>query len=309
MTIKAINANLYKPEPRRRGRPRNNAYEVLRAQALYKLIKDMLDVSSDYAFAQHLHRAYTVMGLRKSLHTCKAILRNLRTGQVARLGTDLLAALGVALKLSSLKITANEAGAFGTTKKKHLLEDDGWDDMIRAKLRAELSPKGVIYRGSSFYGHLLEKDSSPITMYFLDERDVAIDVAEILGLDPACLPKIKTKVFGLLKGEEKVPEIRIYGVLKSILKSAGADSPRVFNAMMVIHFFDSWRRTLTNLSWMAENANKLTEGKGSQPPVNPLTDEMLRKMMATSVKDMENSGIKSMATIDDLIKLAKLLFP
>lgn len=147
-------------------------------------------------------------------------------------------------------------------------------------------------------------------MYFLDERDVAIDVAEILGLDPVYLPEIETKALGLFKGEERVPEIRVYGVLRSILKSAGMDSPRVFNAVMVVNFFDSWRRNFTNIPWIFENKIKSKKGNEAQSLlVKPLTDEMLRKMMATMVKDMEGAGIKSKATADDLVRLTKILLP
>jgi len=163
----------------KRGRPKRNVYQVLRVQKFYRLLRDRYFKKSDYEIAKMLENAFGSINLKKSIETCKTIIRNLRLGKLVQLSPELLEALAKAV--FSDKDTAHD-------------EDINLYEDFLMYLRGASENGTIKYGARKYYQYLLTSKISYSDEMFIElssDTDIAIDIAEILELPTASIPEIK----------------------------------------------------------------------------------------------------------------------
>jgi hypothetical protein len=202
---------------RPRGRPPRNPYQALRVKHLYDCLRKRFD--SDYRFAVELHRAFVSMDQPKTLETCKVVVRNLRRQNQATLSEEYLEALARAAD------PGLPAGA--------LRDDEPLLRFMRTKLRAVRDDGETRYLGWRYYEYLLTRPNEEfpwITAYlYVDDTDVAIDVAEVLGFPPDEVAEVEEKVVQRLEKKVSVHEWNVLAALAG-LHEGEQEPPRMLYA-------------------------------------------------------------------------------
>ena len=202
---------------RPRGRPPRNPYQSLRVKHLYDCLRKLFE--SDYRFAVELHRAFVYMNRPKTLETCKVVVRHLRQQKQATLSEEYLEALARAAD------PGLPAGA--------IREDEPMLRFMTTKLRAVREGGELRYVGWRYYQYLLTRPNEEFpwdTAYlYMDDTDVAIDVAEVLDLPSDQVAEVEKKVLQRLEKKGSVHEWNVLAALAG-LHEGGQEPPRMLYA-------------------------------------------------------------------------------
>jgi len=240
----------------KRGRPARNRYDVLRMQRVYGLFQSEKGdwPITYYDMGKRLVKAFGITGRAVSPHTCLAIARRMRYGLYARPGREYISALAKAL-----------AGPYA-----HIDHPLG-EDLILAKLRAVRKGDGVEYLSSTYMQRLFtSRDSShPYFTIFtwLDDVDVAIDIAEILFLDPVpeTIDAIAERIVRRSVQDRSMQGWELPRWIGDFLHDAGKTSDMVYAASSIVLVYASLREKIFNVSRAVELAGSNTEGSPEAP--------------------------------------------
>lgn len=233
-----------------KGRPRRNPWDVMRMQRVYGLFQSEKGdwPVTYYDLGKRLFNAFELMGRAVSPHTCLAIARRMRYGLYARPGLEYISALAKAL-----------AGPYA-----HIDHPLG-EDLILAKLRAVREGDEVEYLSSTYVQRLFtSRDSShPYFTIFtwLDDVDVAIDIAEMLCLDPAPerIDAIAERIVRRSVQDRSMQGWELPKWIGDFLHDAGKTSDMVYAASSIVLLYASLREKIFSVSKVVELAGSSTE--------------------------------------------------
>ncbi|MFA5618212.1 MAG: hypothetical protein WDK95_15375 [Syntrophorhabdaceae bacterium] len=229
----------------KRGRPGRNPYDVLRMYRVYAIFEneDGSFPITYYELGKRITKAFGIMGRAVSPHTCRAMARKIVLGQYARPGREYIRALAKAI-----------AGPYA-----HLDHPLG-EDIVLAKLRAVRRGDGVEYLGWRYMERIFtsrDNDHPYFTIFtYLDETDIAIDVAEMLSLDPApeIVDALAENIVRRSFRDRAVHGWELPNWIGDFLCEAGKESDMVFAAATVVLTFVSLREKIFSFSRSAEFA-------------------------------------------------------
>jgi len=227
-----------------RGRPRRNPWDVMRMQRVYDLFcfEEGQHPITYYDMGKRLHKALTEMGEAVSVHTCMAVARKMRKGLYARPGGAYIRALAMAYE-----------GPYMDPQYPYLGEE-----LILTKLRAVRKGRKAEYLGHTYMERLFtcRDDDHPFFHYlrWLDNDDIAIDVAEMLGLDPTeeSVNTIVERVIKPCSYDNSNLPYGPYGLIEEILREAGRESDMVCAASSIILVYLCLRVKVHNSAYITE---------------------------------------------------------
>ncbi len=240
----------------KRGRPGRNPYDVLRMQRVYSLFQSEKGdwPITYYDMGKRLFNAFEIMGRAVSPHTCLAIARRMRYGLYARPGREYISAMAKAL-----------AGPYA-----HIDHPLG-EDLILAKLRAVRKGDGVEYLSWRYMERLFtSRDSShPYFTIFtwLDDVDVAIDIAEMLGIDPTpeAVDAVAERIVRRSVQDRSMQGWELPRWIGDFLHDAGKTSDMVYAASSIVLVYASLREKIFDVSRVVELAGSNREGSSGGP--------------------------------------------
>ena len=239
---------------RPRGRPPRNPYQALRVKHLYDCLRKRFE--SDYRFAVELHRAFVSMDQQKTLETCKVVVRNLRRQNQATLSEEYLEALARAADPDL------PTGALG--------DDEPLLRFMRTKLRAVREDGETRYMGWRYYQYLLTRPNEEfpwVTAYlYIDDTDVAIDVAEVLGLPPDEVAEVEKKVLQRLEKKGSVHEWNVLAALAGLHEGEHEPPRMLYAAISLVFSYLGFLQQFIYLIWGRPGKESAIPDR-SAPPV------------------------------------------
>ena len=235
-----------------RGRPRRNPWDVMRMQRVYDLFcfeKGEHPITY-YDMGKRLHKALTELGEAVSPHTCMAVARKMRKGLYARPGGAYIRALAMAYEGPAMDPEYPYLGEY----------------LILTKLRAVRKGRKAEYLGYTYMERLFtcRDDEHPYFYYlmWLDDDDIAIDVAQMLGLDPTdeSVTTIVEKVIRPCSEDIDGLPYGPYELIRQVLRDAGKKSDMVCAASSVIVVYLSLREKVFNVPFTTELMWKKKDG-------------------------------------------------
>jgi hypothetical protein len=238
---------------RPRGRPPRNPYQALRVKHLYDCLRKRFE--SDYRFAVELHRAFVSMNQPKTLETCKVVIRNLRRQKQATLSEEYLEALARA---------ADPDLAPGA-----LSDDEPMLRFMRTKLRAVREAGDLRYVGWRYYQYLLTWPNEEFpwaTAYlYMDDTDVAIDVAEVLALDLNEVTAVEKRALQPLEKKGSVHEWNVLAALAALHEGKQKPPRMLYATMSLLLSYLGFLQRFIYVIW-GRHSEKLAPDR-SAPPV------------------------------------------
>lgn len=241
----------------KRGRPGRNPYDVLRMQRVYSLFQSEKGdwPITYYDMGKRLVKAFGITGRTVSPHTCLAIARKMRCGLYARPGREYITALAKAL-----------AGPYA-----HIDHPLG-EDLVLAKLRAVRKGDGVEYLSWRYMERLFTSGDTAHPYFrifsWLDDVDVAIDIAEMLGIDPSpeAVDAVAEKIVRRSVQDRSMHGWELPQWIGEFLRDAGKISDMVYAASSIVLVYASLREKIFSVSRAVELAgsNKV-EGSSGAP--------------------------------------------
>ena len=273
----------------KRGRPARNRYDVLRMQRVYSLFQSEKGdwPITYYDMGKRLVKAFGITGRAVSPHTCLAIARRMRYGLYARPGREYISAMAKAL-----------AGPYA-----HIDHPLG-EDLILAKLRAVRKGDGVEYLSSTYMQRLFtSRDSShPYFTIFtwLDDVDVAIDIAEMLGIDPTpeAVDAVAERIVRRSVQDRSIHGWELPQWIGEFLRDAGKTSDMVYAASSIVLVYASLREKIFSVSRAVELAeSNRAEGSYGAPGSLEHHFEKYFKILKVQglLKDYSGEDIRDMA--------------
>ncbi len=240
----------------KRGRPGRNPYDVLRMLRVYSLFQSEKGdwPITYYDMGKRLVKAFKITGRAVSPHTCLAIARRMRYGLYARPGREYISALAKAL-----------AGPYAD------IDHPLGEDLILAKLRAVRKGDGVEYLSSTYMQRLFtSRDSSHLyfTIFsWLDDVDVAIDIAEMLGIDPTpeSIDALAERIVRRSVQDTSMHGWELPQWIEEFLRDAGKTSDMVYAASSIVLVYASLREKIFSVSRAVELAESNREGSSGGP--------------------------------------------
>jgi hypothetical protein len=206
-----------------RGRPPRSPYQTLRVKHLYDCLRRSFE--SDYRFALELQKAFVAMDRPKTVETCKVVIRNMRRRNHARLSQEYVEALARTV------VHDLPAGIGALSDEYPILR------FIRTKVKAVSEGNELHYVGWRYYQCLFtcaNHEHPWMTAFlYMDDTDVAIDVAEALGLRPDDVTALEEKVLQPLKARSAVSELDVLTVLAEV-QGGGKNPPAMLYAATCI---------------------------------------------------------------------------
>jgi hypothetical protein len=236
-----------------RGRPPRNPYQALRVKHLYDCLRELFE--SDYRFAVELHRAFIYMDRSKTLETCKVVVRHLRQLKQATLSQEYLEALARA--------------ADPDLPPGGLSDDEPMVRFMTTKLRAVREAGELRYVGWRYCQYLLARPNEEfpwLTAYlYVDDTDVAIDVAEVLGLPPDEVAEVEKKVVRRLGKKGSVHEWNVLAALAGFHEGEQEPPPMLYAATSLLLSYLGFLQRFVYVIW-GRPGEKLVPDR-SAPPV------------------------------------------
>ncbi len=240
----------------KRGRPGRNPYDVLRMQRVYSLFQSEKGdwPITYYDMGKRLVKAFEITGRAVSPHTCLAIARKMRYGLYARPGREYISALAKAL-----------AGPYA-----HMDHPLG-EDLILAKLRAVRKGDDVEYLSWRYMERLFTSGNTAhpyFTIFsWLDDVDLAIDIAEMLGIDPTpeAVDAVAERIVRRSVQDRSMHGWELPQWIGDFLHDAGKTSDMVYAASSMVLVYVSLREKIFSVSRAVELAGSNTEGSSEAP--------------------------------------------
>jgi hypothetical protein len=222
-----------------RGRPPRDPYQALRVSHLYACLRRSFE--SDYRFALELQKAFVAMNRPKSVETCKVVIRNLRRRNHARLSAEYVEAL-------ARTVVHDLPAGIGA-----LNDDYPILRFMRSKLKVISEGNELHYMGWRYYQRLFtfaDREHPWITTFlYTDDTDVAIDVAEVLGLRPEAVTLLEQKVLQPLKARGAVNEWEVLTALAEVEESSKNQPGKWYAATCIIVAYLGFLESLIYPIW------------------------------------------------------------